>query len=379
MNEKRLALCHLAVVSFLLTAWAISCVGSDGHALPTPQETAVPTPNETPIPAPTQTSSTTEPSGKGTWETFEFTSEALAHNLLEDPATRTIYVYLPPGYDVSDKRYPVVFGLHGFLEDPTWLRGMGRQLDALISDGDGGEMILVLPDGDNKLGGSWYQRSVATGDYEGYIVSELVDYVDASYRTLAHRDARGVAGCSMGGNGALHLAFNYPDVFGAAASVSGGYAYGDYPHWEDVRERYSDPVQPDDLDDIGRLPWDFQVSFALAAVAAPNPDNPPFFFDLPYALIDGEAQLVPEVLQKISQIDVYHDAQTYLDQPTRLRGLVIYHGVSDSVPINMARDFSEFLTEQGVEHEYNELDASHCGRAWDYTPLLKFMSDNLAS
>jgi pimeloyl-ACP methyl ester carboxylesterase len=375
MNKPKLF--RVLFPPLLLAMLMVACAEQAEAPSPTPADTAPPPATEATPPTPTLATSATELSEKGTWETFEFTSDALADNLLDDPATRTIHVYLPPGYDVSNERYPVVYGLHGYLEDPTWLRGMGPQLDALIADGQAGGIILILPDGDNSLGGGWYQNSPTIGDYESYIASELVAYVDDNYRTLADRDARGIAGCSMGGNGALHLALKYPEVFGTAASVSGGYAYENYPQWEDVRTRYTEPVHPSDLSDIVRLPWDFRVIFALAAAAAPNPDNPPFYFDLPFEIVGAEAQIVPEVLQKVSDINVIHDVEVYVDQPIRLRGIAVYHGISDDVPVEMARDFSAFLTELGVEHQYTEVDAAHCGRAWDYTDLLRFMAENL--
>ena len=326
----------------------------------------------TPTPAPTP-----EIPLQGRWENFGFTSEALADNLIGDPATRAIYVYLPPNYDTSTARYPVVYGLHGYLDDPTSLQVWGRQLDSLIANDEAREMIFVLPDGGNKFGGSWYQSSPTIGDYESYIVHELVRYIDANYRTSSKREARGIAGCSMGGNGAMHLAFQYPEIFGAAASVSGGYAYGDYSQWEEARVSYSEAVHPNSIGEIYLLKWFVRVLYAKAAMAAPNPDNPPLYLDKPLEMVDGEARIVPAVLQKIIDRDVYHDLSDYLDQSVRLEGIAIYHGVQDEVPVEMARSFSEALTDNGVEHTYAEVEAGHCGPSWDYSPLLKFMSETL--
>jgi predicted esterase len=83
------------------------------------------------------------------------------------------------------------------------------------------------------------------------------------------------------------------------------------------------------------------------------------------------------VLQKIIDKDVYHDLSDYLDQSVRLEGIAIYHGVQDEVPVEMARSFSDALTDSGVEHTYAEVEAGHCGPSWDYSPLLKFMSETL--
>ena len=73
----------------------------------------------------------------------------------------------------------------------------------------------------------------------------------------------------------------------------------------------------------------------MAAAAAPNPDKPPVYFDLPFTLVDGKAQIVPEVFAKINaKLDPLHDIDSYLSQPIRLRGLMIYNdtNIDDLVP-----------------------------------------------
>jgi len=322
---------------------------------------------------------TTLPPEKGTWETFQITSQALADNLIGDPATRTIHVYLPPGYEASDERYPVVYALHPYTQDPSDLLGMGKQLNSLIAEGEVRDMILVLPDGNNLFGGSNYLSSPTIGDYESYISKELVAHVDSNYRTIPNRDARGITGCSMGGDGALHLAFKFPDVFSSVAGVSGGYAYENYPQWEQTRANYGEHLHPYSLDRVVALPWDMEWIFSLAAAAAPNPENSPFYFDLPFEIVDGEVIIVPEVMQKVIDANVVNDVHKYLDQPVRLKGIEIYHGVEDElVPVDLASTFSETLTDLNVEHEYIEVDDGHCGALWDYTGVLRFMSANFA-
>jgi predicted esterase len=330
-------------------------------------------------PATEEKNVTTAPPLEGTWETFQFTSQALADNLIGDPATRTIHIYLPPGYDASDERYPVVYALHGiFTNQKDDILGMGVQINSQIAEGEAREMILVFPDGDNLFGGSNYMSSPTIGDYETYISQELVAYVDSNYRTIPNRDARGIAGCSMGGNGALHLAFKFPDIFSTAAGFSGFYAYENHPFWEKMMANYREDLYPDSLDRIVALPWEMEHNFGFAAAAAPNLDNSPFFFDLPVEIVDGEARIVPEVLQKVADANVVHDVHKYLEQPIRLQGIAIYHGVYDELtPVDLSSSFSEILTDLNVEHEYVEVDDGHCDVLWDYTDVLKFMSANL--
>jgi S-formylglutathione hydrolase FrmB len=160
--------------------------------------------------------------------------------------TKQFVVYLPPSYDGSgERRYPVAYYLHGLWGDEwNWVRhgSIDRTLDSLIAGGMP-EMIVVMPDGDD----GWYTTWNALGNnaecrrgqppqrrnesvdafcvpwpkYDDYIARDLVAYVDSSYRTIADRSGRGIAGLSMGGFGAVTLALGYPDVFSAAASHSG--------------------------------------------------------------------------------------------------------------------------------------------------------------
>lgn len=308
----------------------------------------------------------------GTIDSGAVTSQALAHNLLGDPATRTYSVYLPPGYAASHESYPVVYLLHGYTQTySTYLAPVTAALDSLIADGEAREMIVVFVDGNNRLGGSVYQSSPTIGDYETYIVKELVAEIESEYRTLPSRSSRGITGCSMGGYGAAHLALKYPDVFSVASPMSGSYDWKN-PGWEGDASLFS--LEPTSWADWVGLNWVVQGDMAAAAAAAPNPDRPPFYLDMPFRLVDGKGQIVPEVYDKINALDVVHDLERYLNQPTKLKRMMVYHGGSD-YPED-ARAFDEKLTAAGVEHTYVEVEGGgHC--TLDWAPILKFMSDEL--
>jgi S-formylglutathione hydrolase FrmB len=152
-------------------------------------------------------------------------------------------VYLPPSYDREPgRRYPVAYYLHGLWGNETnWTRqgALPAAADSLAALGRG-ELIVVMPDGDD----SWYTTWNALGNadacradtvrrepaasycvpwphYDDYVARDLVARVDSAYRTRADRAHRGIAGLSMGGYGAVTLALRYPEVFAAAASHSG--------------------------------------------------------------------------------------------------------------------------------------------------------------
>jgi enterochelin esterase-like enzyme len=358
----------LVILSFLISA----CGGARATAT---KLTKAPEATDTPVP-PTQTPAS-EPSGKGKLETGQITSQALAENLIGDPATRDFNVYLPPGYDTSDKRYPVVYALHGFTSGIWAMAPMGPVLDSLIARGEAHKMILVFPDGGNKFQGSWYLSSPTIGDYESYIAREFVAYIDANYRTLPHRDSRGTTGCSMGGNGSLHLALKYPDVFSVVAPMSGAYDLEHHPRWEQAADAFRQ--EPRDFADFHRLTFQVRWAIAGAAAAAPNPNKPPFYLDMPFRVVDGKGEIVPDVWQKILAVDNVHDVRDYLNQPVRLRALMIYHGEYDSLAsVEPVRGFDKMLTELGVEHEYVEVKRGGHSNL-DYAPVLEFISDNLVN
>ncbi len=126
-------------------------------------------------------------------------------------------VVVPSGYNMSTRRYPVVYMLNGYGgSHQSWLRSTKADL-AGIADRYG--FILVCVDGAN----SWYIDSPVHPKslYDTYITKELIPYIDRSYRTVTDRSGRGVMGLSMGGHGALLLSIEHPDLFSAAGSMSG--------------------------------------------------------------------------------------------------------------------------------------------------------------
>src|ERR1700729_2804512 len=165
-------------------------------------------------------------------------SEALRGNPLGDPATRPIVVYLPPGYDAkASRRYPALYALHGYTGDAAallssrpWETNVVQWADRLIRERRMLPAIVVLVDGFTRLGGSQYVDSIHNGNYATYTVRDVVGHVDREYRTIAAEGGRAVLGKSSGGFGAMHLAMEYPGVFGAFASHSGD-AYFRYAHF----------------------------------------------------------------------------------------------------------------------------------------------------
>ncbi|HEX6892966.1 MAG TPA: alpha/beta hydrolase-fold protein [Chryseolinea sp.] len=131
-------------------------------------------------------------------------------------------VYLPADYDKSNRRYPVLYLLHGYTDDETgWTQFGEAQLigDRLIQNGEAAPMIIVMPDG----GVSWYMNSFdGKTKYEDFFVKEFIPHIDATYRTRTTKQYRAIAGLSMGGYGTLLMATKHPELFAAAAPLSAG-------------------------------------------------------------------------------------------------------------------------------------------------------------
>jgi enterochelin esterase-like enzyme len=128
-------------------------------------------------------------------------------------------VWQPPGYGADpDRRYPVLYLLHGIGGDNReWLGyGVDTAATCLLAAGRIQPFLIVLPQGDEA-----YWLNHADGPRWGDAVADdLVAHVDGTYRTIPDRASRAVGGLSMGGHGALQLAFNHPDVFGVAGAHS---------------------------------------------------------------------------------------------------------------------------------------------------------------
>jgi len=336
------------------------------------------------------------------------TSAALAHNLVGDPATRTYYVYLPPGYSTSGKRYPVVYVIQGEQDmgfgPMDWVQGgpasyapLPTWMDSLLSTGAVKPMILVFPDSTNSFVYPEYFNSLTLGDYDTYISKELVAQIDSTYRTLTSPASRGLMGGVLeGGFGALHLSLRHPDVFGVSASMD---PMMDPPNdslpqaaatsFQGNPENFA-VLQTKEADG-----WPPATYYAQAAAVASDPSKPPFYIDLPFKMLNGKGETDPAVFAKINDaFNLENDVHAYLGQPTRLSGLQIYYdtdpenaepfgfsifsqGVYRSTLVDNAyRSFDQFLTQNGVNHDTVACEGE--AESMNVSVPLKFMSAHLA-
>lgn len=129
-------------------------------------------------------------------------------------------VMLPPSYETNkNAKYPVLYFLHGLGEnEQTLLRSGGWGLiEDLRQQHKIGDFLMVAPEGR----GSFYINAAGGGErYSDFFLSEFMPYIETHYRALRDRKHRGVTGLSMGGYGALRLAFAHPELFGSVSAQS---------------------------------------------------------------------------------------------------------------------------------------------------------------
>lgn len=146
-------------------------------------------------------------------------------------------VVTPDGYSSQPvQRYPVVYLLHGaFGSYSNWI----KKVPVIRALADQYQAIIVCPDGSSN---SWYFDSPIDSGfrYETHVGEEVPHYMDSAYRTINDRKARAITGLSMGGHGALFIAFRHADRFSIAGSMSGALHVTVIRKGYDVEKRLGD-------------------------------------------------------------------------------------------------------------------------------------------
>lgn len=304
---------------------------------------------------------------------------ALEGNLLGDSPDRAVTVYLPPGYTRETSRhYPVIYSLGGFRPPPAFAKQIGPHpegylltaVDRAIADGRLGEVILVNVEGWNRLGGSFWVNSQATGRWEDFITHDVIPAIDAQFRTLALRDSRGLYGGSMGGFGAISIAMHRPELFGTVFAQSPCCLalvgeLGPTPAWIPLQrvtlQQATAAFQQADPRALEAL--------ALAAAFAPDPKRPDYFGNLPYRVEGGKVvSNEPTYSRWLAQLP-----ETRLDKEAAglktLNGFRVQYGDKDELHHIVASvpAFHQALLAHGVKHEFHydhggHMDTSRFGR-----------------
>lgn len=288
-------------------------------------------------------------SAQGTVEINYFYSEALQVDC-------GYTIHLPEGYNDSDEHYPTLYFLHGFgTNHYLFYGGIHDIMDSLVSVGQVDPFIIVRPDASTSpYLGSFYTNSALYGDFEDYIIYDLIEHIDNTYRTIDHRLYRGISGHSMGGYGATKLGIKYYDLFGSVSSHSGALVF------DNLTDLIPDLMDETWWNPFGLfMPTNGLVSlfmFGASGAFSPNLDLLPWYVDLP---VDYNG----DIIQSVWDLWMPHDPQRIAQDSISVLPLLDYYldcGDQDEYYFEAhAMDFHAFLDSFNLDHEYHIYSGYH--------------------
>lgn len=306
-------------------------------------------------------------------------SEVLANNPWDDPVERAFHVYIPPAYSEQAEPYPALWDLAAFTNSGPGHVGwrhhgenLPQRLDRLIHSGELPPVVVPMPDCYTSLGGNQYLNSASVGAYADYIVKELVPFLSAHVNVIDERSGRAAFGKSSGGYGALVLAMQFPDTWGAVASHAGDVGFElvyrpEFPVAASVLsacdgdvhrflERFWRNKRP------GRAEYMTLMTLAMAASYDPNPADP-HGIRLPFGLAGCE--LDPERWACWLAHDPLNMAESHAEALGSLYGLYLDVGNRDQYNLQYGtRRLSAKLEKLGIRHHFEEFDGTHAGMDW---------------
>lgn len=318
-----------------------------------------------------------------TVERIKIHGASVEGNLEGDAVDRDVIVFLPPSYSKDKHRhYPVVYALHGYsigAEQWTHEIRVPQTIEGAFAQ-DAQELIVVLPDSKTVYGGSMYSSSVTTGDYERFISHDVVAYIDAHYRTIPKRTARGLVGHSMGGYGAVRIGMKHPDVFGSLYVMSAcclspmgerpanpAFAKG----MEEAEKQLEAVKNPADAAALGFFA---RARLASAAAWSPDPKNPPLYLDLPEK--NGAPQ--PDVIAKWTANAPLAFIDQYIDNLRGYRAIALDVGDQDGLRFDMIK-LHAVLDKYGIANSFEIYHGTHTSHvAYRFqNHVIPFFSKNL--
>ncbi len=319
---------------------------------------------------------------KGKLDKITVHGKSLEGNLEGDSADRDVLVYLPPSYATdSNRRYPVLYFLHGYGvgAQAYWnLMTVPQSAEKAFAAG-AKEMMIVLPDSFTVHSGSMYSSSPTTGNWEGFVTEDLVSYIDSHYRTVADRASRGLAGHSMGGYGAFRIGMKYPDVYSVLYPMSSCCLLNNpnprFGRGGNQAKAKAAPKAPPKAVAKGKGKGKGGGTMpALAAAWAPNPNNPPDYYDLP--VVNGEVR--PEIAAKWWANSPLAFVDEYTFSLKKYKAIMMDVGLQDTL-LNSNRDMDAALNRLGVPHTYATYEGDHTNHVRNRfeESVVPFFSKNL--
>ncbi|MFT5210917.1 MAG: enterochelin esterase-like enzyme [Flavobacterium sp.] len=303
-------------------------------------------------------------------------STAIQNNILGDSSSRQIAVYLPEGYESSNKDYPLLVDIAGFtgsgLSHVAW-KGFGetvpQRAERLLAENKMGEVIIAFPDCFTSLGGNQYINSSVMGNWADFLTKEMLPFLESSFRVIPGRNGRGLFGKSSGGYGAMVHGMLYAQDWGVVACHSGDMAFdlayvSDFPKTLMHIGRYGGKVEPfikkmEKAKKVNGNDLHTLMILAMAATYDPAPELP-YGIRLPVDLHTCELDeslwsrwLAWDPVQLVERDDVIENLRS-------LKGIYIDCGSDDQYSLVFgARQLTKKFESRGVEFKYEEFADNH--------------------
>lgn len=324
---------------------------------------------------------------KGTIVTETIQSVVLADNKIGLDPKRDVKIYLPPSYQSTSKRFPVVYFCHNMFWGPDQIIADGRLiglLDRAMTSNASKEFIMVFANFRGPGFGSLYENSTTSGRWLDFITQELIPVIDQKFRTLRNSGSRSVMGDFMGGRGALKLAMSYPELFGSVYAMHPvATGNGSLPwarlniNWEKISKAktYDDLAGPDRTG----------IFVAIHQAFLPNPNRPPFYCDFSVEVVNGERTIRSENMIKAKKEFLLDETlPECADNLRKLKGIAFDWGRYDETfaHIESNRSFSTKLEDLGIRHTSEEYNGTPYDKLWTpdgrfYTRVLPFLNQHL--
>lgn len=318
---------------------------------------------------------------------IELESQSLKGNALNDPTKREVVVFLPE--KIRDSA-PLLIGLAGFgggarsflnfnpmSYNFTEIVANLRETDKLK------DAVIAIPDCYTSYGGNQYVNSSAVGNYEDFIIDDLIPHLQEMYFT----GNTGLFGKSSGGFGAYTLGIRHPDVISGFADHSGDAAF-EYCYFSDI------PDSLREFEKVGGVEnWfeHFRKShnktakqnmkpiniLAMAAFYSPNPASETLGIDFPFDLTTGEIN--EDVWERWKKVDPARNISDNLDTLSDMKAVYLDVGHSDEFNINFGmRIMHRVLNKNNVKHVFEEFDGGHFNITYRYEKTISYLASKLA-
>ncbi|MFK8138462.1 MAG: alpha/beta hydrolase [Bdellovibrionales bacterium] len=317
-------------------------------------------------------------------ENVEVKSNALAGNRLKDPSLRYNPIMTPKSF--SEDKLPLVVILAGFtgngpkyLGERSFEDNMAQQIDSCFSEGEAPEALYLFVDAWSKFGGSQFINSKLAGNYEDYIVHELISGVKDCYPVDSSKVC--VMGVSSGGYGALHLGSKYPEVFPYVAALAPD-SYFESCYLPDIykaapflakHKTFKAISQQLDEGRVLRRRDGHSILNAIGMAICYSPKEKGMGFDIPINIQTGE--LDSKIWKRWKSFDPVQFLAKRSKNTQKLKKLYLEVGIKDQFHLYFgARQIKRILKESKVKLHYNEFDGTHFDFAERRPALWSFLN-----